>query len=272
MKLLTSPPTAGPSEPPFEETPVELEEVGSPAPAPKPLHKANMVAHEICVTATGAPTDKNAVDRQLFAEETTSVLVCETGGVIVLAAAVSPGQFLFLVNVESKREVVAQVKRKRAYRPTLCFVELEFAEAAPRFWGMEFSAASALFPKNPLGAKTAEMVTAAEATADEPGELPATPTVEELEAFKRDVAALRGQPVLAQAPAESIQPPASPSVPPPVALSSSPSVAGGPADSPPESAPGAESSTNTGNNNVSGGSCEPSMSTCFKASPASAPR
>lgn len=255
MKLLTSPPTAGPSEPPFEETPVELEEVGSPAPAPKPLHKANMVAHEVHVTATGAPTDRNAVDRQLFTEETTSVLVCETGGVIQLAAAVSPGQLLFLANVESKREVVAQVKRKRAYRPTLCFVELEFAEAAPRFWGMEFSAASALFPKNPLDAKTAEMVTAAEATADEPGELPATPTVEELEAFKRDVAALRGQPVfLAQAPAESVQPPASPSAPPPIAHSFSPSVVEAAADSPPESAPGAESSTNTGHNNLSGGS------------------
>lgn len=207
---------------------MELEEVGSPSPAPKPLHKANMVAHEIRVTATGAPADRNAVDRQLFTEETTSVLVCETGGVIQLAAAVSPGQLLFLANVESRREVVAQVKRKRAYRPTICFVELEFAEAAPRFWGMEFSAASALFPKNPLDAKTGEMVTAAEATADEPGELPATPTVEELEAFKRDVAALRGQPVLAQAPAESVQLPAPDSVPPPLAQSVPPPLAESP--------------------------------------------
>ena len=220
MKLLTSPPAAEPSEQPFEETPVELEEVGSPAPTPKPLHKANMVAHEVRVTATGAPSDKNAVDRQLFTEETSSVLVCETGGVIQLAAAVSPGQLLFLANVESKREVVAQVKRKRAYRPTICFVELEFAEAAPRFWGMEFSAASALLPKNALDAKTAEMVIAAEATADEPGELPSTPTIEELEDFKRDVAALRGEPLLAQTPTESAQVPAPASVPPSVAKSS----------------------------------------------------
>jgi hypothetical protein len=221
MKLLTSPPTAEPSEQPFEETPVELEEVGSPAPAPKPLHKANMVAHEVRVTATGAPSDKNAVDRQLFTEETSSVLVCETGGVIQLAAAVAPGQLLFLANVESKREVVAQVKRKRAYRPTICFVELEFAEAAPRFWGMEFSAASALLPKNALDAKTAEMVTAAEATADEPGELPAASTIEELEAFKHDVASLRGQPLSTQTPPESLQVPAPPSVPPSIAESPS---------------------------------------------------
>jgi hypothetical protein len=245
MKLLTSPPTAEPSEQPFAETPVELEEVGSPAPAPKPLHKANMVAHEVRVTATGVPNDKNAVDRQVFTEETSSVLVCETGGVIQLAAAVSPGQLLFLANVESKREVVAQVKRKRAYRPTICFVELEFAEAAPRFWGMEFSAASALLPKNALDAKTAEMVTAAEATADEPGELPAAPTIEELEAFKRDVAALRGQPVLAQAPAESVQLPAPASVPSPVAQSVPPPLAESPAAFLAEAVHNAESNAGT---------------------------
>ena len=255
MKLLTSP-AAEPSEAPFKETPVELEEVGSPAPAPKPLYKANMVAHEVRVTATGAPCDKNAVDRQLFTEETSSVLVCETGGVIQLAAAVSPGQLLFLANVESKREVVAQVKRKRAYRPTICFVELEFAEAAPRFWGMEFSAASALFPKNPLDAKTAEMVTAAEATADEPGELPATPTIEELEAFKRDVTALRGQPVLAHAPAESVQLSAPASLPPPVAQSVPPPFAESSAASPAESASGAESGATILSNNASGGSTD----------------
>jgi len=195
-----------------------MEEITCPAPTPKPLLEANMVAQEVRVTATGAPPDRNAVDRQLFTEETASLLVCETGGVIQLSAAVSPGQLLVLTNVESKREVVAQVKRKRAYRPTICYVELEFAEAAPRFWGMEFSAASALLPKNAQDAKTAEMVIAAEATADEPGELPATPTAEELEAFKRDVAALRGQPPLAQAASESVQePPAS--VPPAVAES-----------------------------------------------------
>src|SRR5258706_358102 len=135
MKLLTSP-GEEPWEAPLKEPPDELEKAGSPPQPPNPLKKANMVAQEVGVTATGAPCDKNAVDRQLFTEETSSVLVCETGGVIQLAAAVSPGQLLFLANVESRREVVAQVKSKRAYRPTICFVELELPEAAPRFWGM----------------------------------------------------------------------------------------------------------------------------------------
>lgn len=243
MNLLTTPPAAEHSdsktelsEPPFKETPVEMEEVASPTPTPKPLLKANMVAHEIRVTASGVPPDKNALDRQLFTEETTSVLVCETGGVIQLSAAVSPGQLLVLTNVESKREVVAQVKRKRAYRPTICYVELEFTEAAPRFWGMEFSAASALLPKNALDAQTAENVIAAEATADEPGELPAAPTSEELVAFRHDVAALRGQPQLRQTPTESHQGP-------PAAIA--PSVAESPVASLADAVHNAESNAGT---------------------------
>lgn len=207
MKLLATSPTAESTEPPFEESPVELEEVESSPPIPKPLLKTNMVAHEVRVTATFAPPDKNAVDRELSTEETTSVLICETGGVIQLSAAVVPGQLLCLSNVESKREVVAQVKRKRTYRPTICYVELEFVEAAPRFWGMEFSAASALLPKNARDAEAAQMVTSAEATADEPGQLPAAPAIEEVQAFKHEVEVLRGRSKSVQTPLESLQSP-----------------------------------------------------------------
>ena len=95
MKLLATSPTAESTEPPFEESPVELEEVESSPPIPKPLLKTNMVAHEVRVTATFAPPDKNAVDRELSTEETTSVLICETGGVIQLSAAVSNPPFTF---------------------------------------------------------------------------------------------------------------------------------------------------------------------------------
>jgi TonB family protein len=203
MSLVTTSPTASPSEPRLEEHPLEPGEVEAPPSNPKPLLKANMVAHEVRVTATGAPPDTSAVERELFTEETTSVLVCESGGVILLSAAVAPGQLLFLTNVESKKAVVAQVKRKRAYRPTICYLELEFAEAAPRFWGMEFSAASALLPKAAQDTQAAELVISAEATADEPGEPPAAPTVEDVQAFKREVGALQEQPAPIQAPEAS---------------------------------------------------------------------
>jgi TonB family protein len=219
MSLVTTPPEANASEPQPGEYPLEAGKVEAPASEPqaeeiavepgeaeapptnpKPLLKTNMVAQEVRVTVTGESTDKSSIERKLFTEETTSVLICESGGVIELSAAVIPGQLLLLRNVEFKREVVAQVKRKRAYRPTSCYLELEFAEPAPRFWGREFSAASALLPRAAQDAEAAEQVISAEATADEPGEPPAAPSTEEVQEFKRAVEALGCEAELAPTP------------------------------------------------------------------------
>jgi len=172
-----------------------------------------MVAHEVRVKVTGAHPAKKAGERELFSEETLSVLVFENGGVIQLSAAVAPGQLLFLANMESKREVVAQVIRKRAYKPTTCYVELEFAEPAAGFWGMEFSAASALLPKDAKEAEAAALVNSAEATDDEPGQPPAAPGAAEVQALRREVEALREQLKLMQTPDASQQAPSTAMVP-----------------------------------------------------------
>ena len=203
--LETTSPPASPSEPRLEERAAEAGEAEAPELNPTPALKTNMIAQEVHVTATGVAPGKGTVERELFSEDTTSVLVFENGGVILLSAAVAPGQLLFLTNVELKREVVAQVKRKRAYRPTICYVELEFAEPASRFWGREFSAAAAFLPKDALDTQAAAMVTSAEATADEPGEPPAPPTAQEVQAFKGEVGAQQGQPNLPQEAATSQQ-------------------------------------------------------------------
>jgi periplasmic protein TonB len=205
--LIASPPASS-SEPQPEESPIELEEVEAAESRPKPTVRTNMVAQEVRVKAAGARPGKSAGERELFTEETTSVLVGENGGVIRLSAAVAPGQLLILTNEESKREVVAQVKRKRTYKPTNCYVELEFAEPAQRFWGREFSAATALLPKDAQEAEAAALVISAEATADEPSEPPTAPTLEEVQALKREVETLRKQLKLTQTPAASEQAPA----------------------------------------------------------------
>jgi TonB family protein len=206
MSLQTTSPAASSSEPAPEEHAAEPGEGEAPELNPTPALKTNMIAQEVRVTAAGVSPGKGTVERELFNEETTSVLVFENGGVIRLSAAVAPGQLLLLTNVESKREAVAQVRRKRTYRPTICYVELEFAEPAPRFWGMEFSAAAAFLPKDAQDAQAAEMVTAAETTADEPGEPPAAPTVEEVQAFRLEMGAQQVQPNLAQTATTSQQP------------------------------------------------------------------
>src|SRR5215471_8005261 len=96
------------------------------------------VALETAVLATGARPGDSAEKRQLFTEETQTVLVFENGAVIRLSAAVADGQLLFLTNKRTGKEVVTQVIRKRSFRPTSCYVDLEFTEPCPSFWGIEF--------------------------------------------------------------------------------------------------------------------------------------
>jgi len=185
--------------------PEEPKETEAPPTTPVPLLKPNMISREVPVRATGIPPEKNGQERQLFNEETISVLVAENGGVIRLSAAVTPGQLFVLTNLETKREVIVQVLRKRAYKPTVCYLELEFVEAAPRFWGTEFSAATALLPKNAKDMETAAMVITAEATADQPGILPSAPDAGEVQTFKRELERLRLKPISAETPATSGQ-------------------------------------------------------------------
>jgi hypothetical protein len=186
-------------QPQLEQTPGDPEEpkeTEAPPTTPLPLLKPNAISREVRVRATGISSEKNETGRQLFHEETTSVLVAETGGVIRLSAAVTPGQLLVLANLETGREAIVQILRKRAYKPTICYLELEFVEAAPRFWGTEFSAATALLPRNTQDVETAALVITAEATADQPWILPTAPDANELERFKREVEELRAKPVL----------------------------------------------------------------------------
>jgi TonB family protein len=192
--------------PSSEERPIELQASDSPEPssaepgegeaAPlrtKPLPKVNAIAREVPVKVTGAKAGIASEERDLFAESATTVLVFEKGGVIRLLAAVTPGQLLFLSNEESKREVVTQVIRKRAYRPMECYVELEFIEPAPGFWGTEFSAATALLPKDAKVIAAAEMIASAETTEDELDEATPPPSAEQVAALRREVEALRSQ-------------------------------------------------------------------------------
>lgn len=192
----------------------------------KPLPRVNAIAHEVRVKATGARPGNTAGERELFSESTSTVLVFEKGGVIRLTAAVTPGQLLFLSNEESKREVVAQVTRKRAYRPTECYVEVEFTEPAPKFWGMEFSAATALLPKDAKEIEAAALVASAETTGDEPGDATSPPSPEEVQTLRKEVEALRGQLKLMQAPEAAEEAAPTAAVPEPPA--SAPAVPPGP--------------------------------------------
>jgi TonB family protein len=162
----------------------------------------NMVAHEVPLRVMGTHESKGAGEPELFVEDGNSVLVYENGGVVLLSTVVVPGQLLLLANKESKREVVAQVKCRRGINATSCYVELELAEPAPRFWGLEFSAATALLPKKAKDAEAAALVRSAPVI-DEPAEPPAAPAAGEVQALRRQVEALMAKAVGAAAGGQS---------------------------------------------------------------------
>ena len=156
---------------------------------PQRTMRANPVALEVPVSVAGARPIASKDKRELFTEETTTVLVFKDGAVIQLSAAVTVGQLLFLTEKKSKKEVVCQVVHKRSHRPTSCFVELEFTEPEENFWGVSF-------PAQADGARmppAAEAVEAEETTEDDRSEPVAAPKSEDVVQLKDEVAALKAQ-------------------------------------------------------------------------------
>jgi hypothetical protein len=144
------------------------------------------VALETAVIATGARPGDSAAKRELFTEETQTVLVFERGAVIRLSAAVADGQLLFLTNTRTGKEVVTQVVRKRSFRPTSCYVDLEFTEASPGFWGIDFPKSAPVLPSQ----------VTSDSSDDEAGEAvkhAVPPDQQEVERLKEEVAELQTQ-------------------------------------------------------------------------------
>jgi TonB family protein len=163
----------------------ELKGAGAPG-----IVRANPMALEVRVNATGALPGAATEKRELFSEDTKTALVFPDAAVIALSATVVPGQLIFLTNKQNNREVVCQVVQKRNNQPTGCYVELQFTEPQPDFWGVVFpkNEATAAVPapreKFARSAGTAEPVTET---------VVAEPNAEEVELLKREVDALREQ-------------------------------------------------------------------------------
>lgn len=114
----------------------------APASTAKPREdaaaKLQPVPIEIGIAVNGARAIEGTDKREPFSESTKTVLVFGHGAVIKLTSNVAPGQLLFVTNEQTRKEVVCQVVKSKAVSNTLVYVELEFTEAAPGFWGMRF--------------------------------------------------------------------------------------------------------------------------------------
>jgi hypothetical protein len=156
---------------------------------PEERNSQEPVALETTVIATGARPCDTAAKRELFTEETQTVLVFERGAVIRLSAAVADGQLLFLSNKATGKEVVTQVLRKRAFRPTNCYVDLEFTEACPGFWGIEFPKAETAL----ASANVTRSFSSDEDSDNEPAKPAMPPSLQEVDRLKHEVAELQTQ-------------------------------------------------------------------------------
>jgi len=91
---------------------------------------------EIPVTVSGARTVEGSDKREPFVETTQTVLVFPHGAVIRIATPLAPGQLVFLTNEKTKKEVVCQVVKSKSGGSANGYVELQFTEPAPAFWGL----------------------------------------------------------------------------------------------------------------------------------------
>ena len=102
---------------------------------PQRKMRPNPVALEVPVSVAGARPVSSKDKRELFTEETTTVLVFKDGAVIQLSAAVALGQLLFLTEKRTKKEVVCQVVHKRSHRANLVFCGAGIHGAGREFLG-----------------------------------------------------------------------------------------------------------------------------------------
>src|ERR1700722_962237 len=91
-------------------------------------------------SATGSLN--NTQSAKPFLEETRTMIVFPSGAVLRLTEPVSEGQILILKNPRVKQEVACRVVSSKTNASAKGYVEVEFFQAAPGFWGITFPSAT----------------------------------------------------------------------------------------------------------------------------------
>ena len=73
-----------------------------------------------------------------FEEETTTMIVFPEGGVLKMSTVVNVGQMLVLANLKSRQEAICRIVKVRAYSSSASYVEVEFTNSQPGYWGVYF--------------------------------------------------------------------------------------------------------------------------------------
>jgi TonB family protein len=150
----------------------------TPTRKPGETQRLQTLCIEVPVTVQGS---RNTHPSTPFLEETRTVIVFPQGAVLRLSEIVVQGQIVIVQNMRVKQEVACRVISSKPGATAKGYVELEFTQPAPGFWGISFPgeaiAARPVVPDAPaesvmkpvasapaVSAPTGQHVTAAPAT------------------------------------------------------------------------------------------------------------
>jgi TonB family protein len=122
----------------------------SPTRRPGESPRQQSVCIEIPISVHGSRSASGGLNNSQaakpFLEETRTMIVFPSGAVLRLTESVSEGQILILKNSRVKQEVACRVVSSKTNASAKGYVEVEFFQSAPGFWGITFPSASSSAP------------------------------------------------------------------------------------------------------------------------------
>jgi periplasmic protein TonB len=73
-----------------------------------------------------------------FEEQTSTMIIFPQGGVLRMNTAVTVGQMLVLTNLKSRQDAICRVVKVRPNANLAAYIEVEFTQRQPGFWGVHF--------------------------------------------------------------------------------------------------------------------------------------
>jgi TonB family protein len=144
----------------------------SPTRRPGESPRQQSVCIEIPVTVHGSRSASGSLNNNQaakpFLEETRTMIVFPSGAVLRLTEPVSEGQILILKNPRVKQEVACRVVSSKTNASAKGYVEVEFFQAAPGFWGITFPSAPSSAQAEPAHAAPQPRQTRVEPSASKP--------------------------------------------------------------------------------------------------------
>jgi TonB family protein len=135
----------------------------TPTRKPGETQRLQTVCIEIPIIVQGS---RNSHPPQPFLEETRTVIVFPHGAVLRLTEVVTQGQIVIIQNMRLKQEVACRVTSSKPSASVKGYVEVEFTQPTPGFWGIGFPGET-ITPRN-------EVTAPAPAASVPPANVPAT--------------------------------------------------------------------------------------------------